>query len=105
MSEDTCSTLKNYFAPLSRPDTCTLVTITCMVRPESWAGLAGGSPFWADIGRPGSNLWFIAERRQAERDVESFCRWGKQVGLDRRGVLRVAHATPSGVQLLASRAS
>ncbi len=51
-----------------------------MVRPESWIGLAGGSPVSVGTGAPGSRPRFVVETRRAERGVESLFGGSKCAG-------------------------
>ena len=53
-----------------------------MVRLESWIRPAGVSPVRVDAGVPGSRPRFVAERRRAERGVESLFGGSKRVGCD-----------------------
>ena len=56
-----------------------------MVRPGSWFRPAGGRPVRVDTGVPGSGPRFVAERRRAQRGVESLFGGSKRAG---RGVKR-----------------
>jgi hypothetical protein len=51
-----------------------------MVRPESWSRLTGESPVRVGTGAPGSRPRFVAERRRAERGVESLFGGSKRAG-------------------------
>ena len=51
-----------------------------MLRPESWSRLTGGSPVRVGTGAPGSRPRFVAERRRAERGVESLFGGSKRAG-------------------------
>jgi hypothetical protein len=51
-----------------------------MLRPESWTGLAGGSPVPVGTGAPGSRPRFVVETRRAERGVESLFGGSKCAG-------------------------
>jgi len=52
----------------------------CMVRPESWTRLAGGSPVRVGAGAPGSRPRFVVERWRAERGVKSLFGGSKRAG-------------------------
>ncbi len=51
-----------------------------MLRPGSWTNPAGASPVRVSAGTPGSRPRFVAERRRAERGVESLFGGSKRVG-------------------------
>ena len=51
-----------------------------MLRPESWTGLAGGSPVPVGTGAPGSRPRFVVETRRAERGVKSLFGGSKCAG-------------------------
>jgi hypothetical protein len=55
-------------------------TFRYMLRPESWTGLAGGSPVPVGTGAPGSRPRFVVETRRAERGVESLFGGSKCAG-------------------------
>ena len=54
--------------------------VACVLRPESWTGLAGGSPVPVGTGAPGSRPRFVVERWRAERGVESLFGGSKCAG-------------------------
>ena len=51
-----------------------------MLRPENWTRPAGASPARVIAGAPGSRPRFVAERRRAERGVESLFGGSKRAG-------------------------
>src|SRR6184192_4032876 len=51
-----------------------------MLRPESWAKPAGGSPVRVVVGEPGSRPRFVIERWRAERGVKSLFGGSKHAG-------------------------
>jgi hypothetical protein len=57
-----------------------LAQVRDMLRPESWTGLAGGSPVPVGTGAPGSRPRFVGEIRRAERGVESLFGGSKCAG-------------------------
>jgi hypothetical protein len=60
----------------------------CLVsRSDSWSRPAGGNPVPADAGVPGSRPRFVAERRRAERGVESLFRTDQARGPSREASL------------------
>jgi hypothetical protein len=55
-------------------------TFRYMLRPESWTGLAGGSPVPVGTGAPGSRPRFVGEIWRAKRGVESLFGGSKCAG-------------------------
>jgi hypothetical protein len=61
---------------------CFAVYPAGVVRLESWIRPAGGSPVRVGAGAPGSRPRFVAERRRAERGVESLFGGSECAGCD-----------------------
>jgi len=67
-----------------------------VVRPGSWSRPAGGSPVRVDTGVPGSRPRFVAERRRAERGVESLFGGSKHAGRSVKRTLQPRHSHNAG---------
>src|ERR1700756_4145295 len=81
----------------------TVGTIAVMVRPESWSRLTGGSPVRVGTGAPGSRPRFVAERRRAERGVESLFGGSKHAGRSIKRTLQPRQSHNGGAEPLMSR--
>src|ERR1700730_1868129 len=78
-------------------------TIVDMLRPESWTGLAGGSPVPVGTGAPGSRPRFVVETRRAERGVESLFGGSKCAGRSVKRTLQPRQIHNGGAEPLMSR--
>ena len=74
-----------------------------MLRPESWTGLAGGSPVPVGTGAPGSRPRFVVERRRAERGVKSLFGGSKCAGRSVKRTLQPRQSHNGGAEPLMSR--
>ena len=74
-----------------------------MLRPGSWSRLAGGSPARVGTGAPGSRPRFVAERRRAERGVESLFGGSEHAGRSVKRTLQPRHTHNVGAEPLMSR--
>ena len=73
------------------------------MRPASWSRLAGESPVRVGTGAPGSRPRFVAERRRAERGVESLFGGSKRAGRSIKRTLQPRHSHNGGAEPLISR--
>lgn len=74
-----------------------------MLRPESWIGLAGGSPVSVGTGAPGSRPRFVVETRRAERGVESLFGGSKCAGRSGKRTLQPRQTHDGRAEPLMSR--
>jgi hypothetical protein len=74
-----------------------------MLRPGSWSRPAGGSPVRVSTGAPGSRPRFAAERRRAERGVESLFGGSEHAGRSVKRTLQPRQIHDGGAEPLMSR--
>src|SRR5262249_48635667 len=79
------------------------IRVTAMLRPASWSRLTGESPVRVGTGAPGSRPRFVAERRRAERGVESLFGGRKGAGCGVKRTLQPRHSHNGGAEPLMSR--
>jgi hypothetical protein len=77
--------------------------VTGMLRPESWSRLTGESPVRVGTGVPGSRPRFVAERRRAERGVESLFGGSKRAGRSVKRTLQPRQTHNGGAEPVMSR--
>ena len=78
-------------------------SVWSMLRPESWTGLAGGSPVPVGTGAPGSRPRFVVETRRAERGVKSLFGGSKCAGRSVKRTLQPRHMYNGRAEPLMSR--
>jgi hypothetical protein len=80
-----------------------ILSVGYMLRPESWTGLAGGSPVPVGTGAPGSRPRFVVETRRAERGVKSLFGGSKCAGRSVKRTLQPRHMYNGRAEPLMSR--
>src|ERR1700728_3830582 len=74
-----------------------------VLRPGSWSRPAGESPARVGTGAPGSRPRFVAERRRAERGVESLFGGSKRAGRSVKRTLQPRHSDNGRAEPLTPR--
>src|SRR4029077_2206632 len=74
-----------------------------LLRPESWTGLAGGSPVPVGTGAPGSRPRFVVETRRAERGVKSLFGGRQCAGRSGKPTVPARQSQNGGAEPLISR--